>query len=203
MNAVQFDYLKFRDVVHVIAERCPIDQLGRVKLHKTLYFADMFTYVATGAALTGAVYRKQPRGPMAAPLGRALSDLVSGGALVVERSNYFGFEKDSFRVLKPADRSRLSDQELALLDEIIDFTCRDNSAKTISEISHTPAWDAVAPGEIMQYRMAHLMFATDDLDDASVWAAEEEQKIEDGAAKFLEPAAVRDFRARLLSRRST
>lgn len=195
---VQFDYLKFRDVVHVIAERCPNDRLGRVKLHKTLYFADMFTYVGTGRALTGAEYRRQPRGPMASALGRALRDLQDDGSIRIEREDYFGLQKDRFVVARPADRSRLTDRELALLDEIIQFTCVDHTARSISELSHTPAWDSVPPGEVMPYRRAHLMFASTDYDDVEAWAEAEEQKGEAGSDRYLDPAAVRAFRNRLL-----
>lgn len=196
MSAVQFDYLKFRDVVHQIAERCPEDRLGRVKLHKTLYFADMFSYVATGRPLTGAEYRRQPRGPMATSLPRALKDLIAEGALVLRRENYFGFEKDVFGVGEPAPRHRLSDAEVALLDEVIKFTCLDNNARTISEISHTRAWESVASGEIMPYRQAYLMFASSDEDDDEALTRQELES-EAGTTGWMGPDAVRAFRARL------
>ena len=200
---VQFDYLKFRDVVHVIAERCPSDRLGRVKLHKTLYFADMFSYVGTGKALTGAEYRRQPKGPMATALGRALRDLEREGLVRVIREDYFGFQKDRFVVEKPANRSRLSPHELALLEEVIQFTCLDNSARSISELSHTPAWDSVETGGVMPYSRAHLMFASTDYDDVTAWAEAEEQKGEAGSERYLDPAAVRAFRSRILPGRGS
>lgn len=200
---IQFDYLKFKDVVHLIAERCPQDKLGRVKLHKTLYFADMFSYVGSGRPLTGAVYRRQPRGPMAVALNRALSDLQRDGALEVRREEFFGFDKDVFEVRSAAPRSRLTAEEICFLDEIIRFTCHENSAQSISEISHTAAWEAVPNGSIMPYSQAYLMFASDDTSDAEEWAAQQEHEVEAGAGGWLEPEAVAAFRARVLAGRST
>jgi hypothetical protein len=49
---VQFDRAKFKDTVHYICGKCPADELGKVKLHKTLYFADMIHFVDTGTPLT-------------------------------------------------------------------------------------------------------------------------------------------------------
>ncbi|MGL6043997.1 MAG: type II toxin-antitoxin system antitoxin SocA domain-containing protein, partial [Sandaracinobacteroides sp.] len=80
---IQFDYLKFKDAVHYIAHRCPASKLGRVKMHKTLYFSDMLSYVASGKPLTGATYRRQPKGPMAVELGRAINELKADGAIEV------------------------------------------------------------------------------------------------------------------------
>lgn len=198
---VQFDYLKFRDLVHLIAERCPGDRLGRVKLHKTLYFADMFAYVGTGKALTGAEYRRQPKGPMATALTRALRDLQRDGSIKIRREDYFGFQKDRFDVERPADRSRLTDAEIALVDEIIRFTCYENDARSISELSHTPAWDNVPTGEVMPYHQAYLMFAsTDDDDDEEL--DRQDADIEALTTRYLDPAAVGNLRARLQSGRS-
>jgi len=202
MNSVQFDYMKFKEAVHVIAHLCDSEALGRVKLHKTLYFADMIQYVATGQPLTGATYRRQPKGPMASELGRALADLQREGALEISQQPYFGFWKDSFRSLRSPALYRFTESELALLEDVISFTCKGNSAKSISEISHTAAWEAAGNGEVVPYSQAILMFDSDDYDDAAEWALAEEKKLASGTAQLLGPEAVVDFRARLLGRRS-
>lgn len=41
MEPVQFDREKFLDVIHLICDRIDAAELGRVKLHKALYFSDM------------------------------------------------------------------------------------------------------------------------------------------------------------------
>ncbi|MBV8971594.1 MAG: hypothetical protein JO290_04810, partial [Sphingomonadaceae bacterium] len=109
-----------------------------------------------------------------------------------------GFLKDRFVVERPADLTRLSPQEIKLVDEIIQFTCIENTARSISEISHTRAWESVPPGEVMPYRQAHLMFASTDYEDVEAWAEAEEAKGEAGTGRYLDPEAIRAFRARLL-----
>ena len=199
--SMQFDYLKFKDTVHYIAHRCKGDELGRVKLHKSLYFADMIRFVASGLPLTGATYRKQPRGPMAVELGRALADLQAEGRISVESQPYFGFLKDVFRSRCDPDLARLSADEMALIDDIVAFTCRENSARSISELSHTAAWDAAENGRVMPYHQAYLMFGSDDYEDAADWAANEEALIETSSPRWLDHEAVRNFRGRIFSGR--
>src|SRR6266849_9373459 len=60
---IQFDRAKLLDVVHYVCAKVPVPELGRVKLHKNLYFADMLHFAATGRPLTGVEYQKQPFGP--------------------------------------------------------------------------------------------------------------------------------------------
>ena len=69
---IQFDRRKLLSVVHCICATGPVEELGRVKLHKILYFADMLHYAARGQPLTGVEYQKQPFGPAARHLTWAL-----------------------------------------------------------------------------------------------------------------------------------
>ena len=93
----QFHREKFKDVVHYIVARTNPDELGRVKLHKTLYFADMLWFIDKGVALTGAEYRKQPMGPCASRLTWALNALELEGRIKQAREWYYGYEKHASR----------------------------------------------------------------------------------------------------------
>ena len=62
-GSVQFDREKFLEAVHYICTHCDPRELGRVKLHKILYFADMLHYVGYGRPLTGEEYQKQNSAP--------------------------------------------------------------------------------------------------------------------------------------------
>jgi hypothetical protein len=90
---VQFDRAKLKHAVHYICARCPVDELGKVRLHKMLYFADMLHFIGTGTPLTGVQYQKQKLGPIARHLNWAIDELIREGRLRVERRDYFGFEK--------------------------------------------------------------------------------------------------------------
>jgi hypothetical protein len=59
------DLQKLKDVVHYICAQCRQDELGNVKLHKILYFADMLHFLGSNRPLTGVEYQKQSFGPVA------------------------------------------------------------------------------------------------------------------------------------------
>jgi len=135
---VQFDRAKLKDAVHYICAKCPVDELGKVKLHKILYFADMIHFIGTDAPLTGVQYQKQKFGPMARHLNWAIDDLIKDNRLRVEKRDYFGFEKMDYHALGGVDRNRLNENARRVLDEVIEFV-RSRSAKAISELGLYPA----------------------------------------------------------------
>lgn len=155
---IRFDREKFLSVVHYIIGRMSddLDALGKTKLHKCLYYADMMKFVDVGEPLTGAEYRKAPFGPVARYLDWALKKLAEQGRVEVHARDYFGLRKIDFRSLKPSGSNLLNDYERNLLDDIVAFVCG-FSAKEISEISHTAPWRLVSMGETIPYSSAYLL----------------------------------------------
>lgn len=172
----QFDRQKFKAVVHYVAASTRPEELGRVKLHKILYFADMLTYLAFGRPLTGEEYQKQQFGPTARHLGVALKELTADGRLNVSRALFYGFPKDTFESLEQPRSDLLSRDERRLLDDVIDDVCA-RSAREISEISHTAAWELAAIGESLPYFTAYLMAPAEVTDDDLAWGMGEAGKI--------------------------
>lgn len=173
---VQFDREKLLAVIHYVCEKLPTAELGRVKLHKILYFSDMLHFAATGRPLTGVEYRKQPFGPVARHLIWALRTLEENGCIEVRRRTYFGFPKDDFIVLRPSDRSRLSELERHLVDDVADFVCG-RSAREISELSHNAAWESAAVGERLPYFTAFNLSPVEVTDDDVAWGESEARRI--------------------------
>jgi uncharacterized phage-associated protein len=173
---IQFDRSKLLSVVHYICATVPVEELGRVKLHKILYFADMLHYAARGQPLTGVEYQKQPFGPAARHLKWALQTLEDRGQLTVSRRDYFGFPKDDFLSLREPDPESLTGYERELLGEVADFV-RLRSARQISEFSHNDAWSAVSMGERIPYYTAYSLcpVALDENDLA--WGELEARKV--------------------------
>lgn len=198
-ESFQFDREKFKALVHYVCATCPADQLGAVKLNKVLYFSDMIHFATRGAPVTGATYRKRPLGPTTDQLLSAICELERAGAIYVEDVNYFGYIKKQYSSLTQPDISRLNDDERALVDEVIDFVCRNNTARTISEFSHNRAWEIAEPGAEIPYHTAFLMFPTHVSPEAFEWAARERKDIEGKAARGepLVRRSFRDFRGRV------
>lgn len=165
---VQFDRSKFMDVVHYVCAKVPVAELGRVRLHKILYFVDMLHFTATHRPLTGVEYRKQPFGPAARHLVWALQELREKGVLEVKRRDYFGFPKDDFIALQPFDSSRLSTRELQLIDDVVDFVSG-KSIREFSELSPYDAWEAVAMGERIPYFTAFNLYPVEITDEDVAW----------------------------------
>ena len=52
----QFDRQKFKAMIHYVVSKCPPENLGRTKLNKVGFYADMRAYLQLGRPLTGESY---------------------------------------------------------------------------------------------------------------------------------------------------
>jgi uncharacterized phage-associated protein len=170
----RFDRAKFKDVVHFICSNSKPEELGNVKLHKILYFADMLTYLSTGEPLTGVEYQKQQFGPVARYLSSALNQLSIEGRIRIEKRDYFGYQKSDYISIQTPPREKFSNQEVRLLLDVIDYVSA-KSAKEISELSHDAAWHAARIGETIPYYAA-LGLLPARVSEADISAAIEEAK---------------------------
>jgi uncharacterized phage-associated protein len=148
---ITFDRAKFKAVVHFVCDRCEPSQLGNVKLHKILYFADMMKFAGSGEPLTGADYVKQQFGPVARHLTAALVELSNENKIKIENVDYFGFTKKQYTSLDT--HGDLSNSEIDLLTEVIDFVCN-RTAREINELSHDKAWHTAKMGQRIPYAAA-------------------------------------------------
>jgi len=192
---------KLKEAVCRVVDGCKARDLGAVKLHKVLYYADMLSYLESGKPMTGAVYRKRPFGPTCDALLSVLSELDADGAIQVEEVNYYGYMKREFRPLKPHNYSHLSDREVALLDSMVQFVCYQNTAKSISDFSHDIVWDMVDFGQDIPYHAAlnwlPVEVPQEALDEAAaVWAGIENK--ESVRKATLEGRVLSPLRARLV-----
>ena len=201
---MQFDRAKLKAAILYICSQCERSQLGAVKLHKALYYADMVHYAQSGAPVTGATYRKRPLGPTADALLPILREMESTGAIRIHEVDYFGFRKKEYEPLEPPQMERFSEKEVTLLDEVIDFVCRNNTAKTISDFSHGMAWEIVDFGDELPYYSALHLFPNQVSLEAMEWAAGAMSDVEAERSQRdpLDYPLFADFRKRILQERS-
>jgi uncharacterized phage-associated protein len=177
---------KLKDVVHYVCAHCRQDELGNVKLHKILYFADMLHFLSVNKPLTGVEYQKQNFGPVARHLSWALNELCKEGVLRVQKRDYYGFKKTDYLSLQSPSPSRLSNSEIALINDVVGFVC-ERSAKEISELSHMEPWKAAEIGEVLPYYSALGLLPSvatdDDVEDAVAEARAIRHEIENEAAR--------------------
>lgn len=155
---IQYDRQKMRAVVLRTCHACRPADLGAVKLHKVLYYLDMMMYAHQRQAVTGATYLKRPNGPMASELLAALRDMERDGDIRVDTVNYHGFLKKEYYALTDEPQDILNTEEQSMLDDVIDFVCRKNTAKSISDYSHALPWEMAELGGVIPYHSAMLLF---------------------------------------------
>jgi len=201
---MQFDRAKLKAVVLYACSKCDPSQLGAVKLHKILYYTDMIQYAYVGSPVTGATYRKRPFGPTCDQLLIVIADLVREKALEVEEVEYFGFRKKEYIAKAQPESNRLNASEQNLLDEVLDFVCRQNTAKTISEFSHNIAWELAKFGDILTYPSAFHLFPNQASPEAFEWGLTKAADIEAERSQgdSLDYDSYSAFRARVLEKSS-
>lgn len=197
-NQHQFDVEKLKTLVLYVCSKCEPTQLGAIKLHKTLYFSDMLFYAENGHPITGAIYRKRPLGPTCDAILPIIRDLERDGDLEVTTVNYHGYHKKQFICKNIPDMTRINDKEKLVVDEMIDFVCKNNTAKMISDLSHNRAWDHADFGDVITYSSVFKIFPNPVSLEALDWASNEVKQI---AAKPTSESVVRkplsDLRASL------
>lgn len=172
----KFDREKFLDVVLYICASTTPDKLGRVKLHKILYFSDMLSFLSSEQPITGERYQKQKFGPVARHLSWALEKLQESGAIEVSRKNIFGYEKFCFRALQSPASNRISNDDKNILDHVIGFVS-EKTASEISEFSHADPWKLAEMGEDIPYFTAYYLHPTEVNESDIEWATQEVEKL--------------------------
>ena len=181
---MQFDRSKFKEAVLYVISLCAPERLGAVKLNKILYFSDMLLYAWAGHPLTGATYKKRPHGPTTDALLPALRDLQREGIIHVGKSDYFGYIKTVFTLrVSLSSLPSLHEDEKDLIREIADFVANQNTAKTISELSHNLAWEMAEFGAELPYYSAFALFPTTVSEETIEWAKSKVDEIETSRAR--------------------
>lgn len=178
MRKFNLDKKKLKEAICLVVANCKPEELGAVKLHKVLYYADMLNYIANGIPITGATYKKRPFGPTCDAMLWSVKELEQEKAIRVEENEFHGYRKKEFHRLRHCNYSSLSEEEINTYKDVIEFVCRNNTAQTISDFSHDMVWDMVEFGEDIPYNAALNWIPTEVSEDALGWVVEESGKVE-------------------------
>ncbi len=158
VQTMQFNREKMRAVILRTCHACASEQLGAVKLNKVLYFLDMISYATNGLSVTGATYRKRPFGPTTDQVLGVLRDMKASGDIDIKEDNFHGYTKKNYIPLVSEPDHVLNEGEQSLLDDVIEFVCRENTAREISEFSHQLPWEMAESGGVIEYYTSLLLF---------------------------------------------
>lgn len=141
-----------------------MEQLGKTKLMKLLYFADFDHFERFAESITGARYRRLEHGPVPDDAWQALDDMVASGRLNEEQVPQASFSLTRYT---PAEKASLTifdqDERETLVKTAERFKLF--TTKQIEAVSHTEApWIAVNPNEIIPYHLAYYRNTYGELD---------------------------------------
>lgn len=177
MPRFQLSRPKLKQAIVRALQSCTPEQTGAVKLHKVLYYSDMVSFLESGAPITGAEYRKRPHGPTFDGLLSVLAEMERDGVISIEAVTYFGYLKKQFRLLRGGNFDLLSEAETKILDEVIEFVCHHNTARSISEFSHDVVWEMVDSGDVIPYHSA-FNWLPSEVEDADLeWATDVREQV--------------------------
>ncbi len=151
-RSITFERRKFRELILYIAQQTADDPwFGDTHLNKALYWADAKSYVRLGRPMTGARYFKLQFGPGARALKPVREELVREGLVEIQ-------ERQTRKTLprkRPADTSLFSEEELALVDEVIAWL-GGQTAGQVRDVSHeeSAGWRLVGMKEDIPYYTA-------------------------------------------------
>lgn len=142
------DWAKFKTVVHYICFKCHDPSvLGATKLNKVLWHSDVLAYKERGQVITGEKYIKHQYGPFSPHLEEAVSELVQEKAIIVRDAEFFDLTKKEYIALKKPDISSLKAEEVSWIEDMINYVCHKNTARSISKSTHDDIWEMAVIGE--------------------------------------------------------
>ena len=145
---------RFRELLVYVCEKTSDRPLGDTKLNKVLYWSDFRAYRELGRSITGVRYQKLRYGPGAVPLLPARRDLVRDEVVTMETRQGGRYAQKTTFAQRPADTSLFTDDELALVDEVIAWI-KPMTAQEASDLSHAEAgWNLVGDQEDIPYETA-------------------------------------------------
>lgn len=155
-----YDHDKFAEMLLYIVSQVEDEPTnGDTKLNKLLYYADVTAFRRTGQAISGARYKHQRRGPIAAALMPVRTELEEQDRLEVTEHpvGNTGASQRRTKTLDQPDQEVFSEAELEIMDEIVE-RFRGCRASEMEKYAHDePSWAMTKDEDNMSYRSSLLL----------------------------------------------
>ncbi|MEM7523542.1 MAG: Panacea domain-containing protein [Pseudomonadota bacterium] len=145
------------EVVIYVVGHTDSSQLGKTKLNKVMWHADVLHYRRYGKTITGQEsYARLQNGPVPNGIYEVLRKLKDNGALAERHvPTPGGVRHELFNLVQP-DPSWFDSAEVETLYEAMSFITR-MSAKQASDNTHGPIWEELRNKEQMSIRAASVI----------------------------------------------
>jgi uncharacterized phage-associated protein len=149
-----FDEDRFREAVAYIAWQMRDDpEFGRVKVAKTLFYADFECFAEQAEPLTGARYEHWPFGPYPPVLYRVEQELMSTGQAELHEAEHTG-DVDKLLLKRRPDTPHLADWHRLMLDMKMRELAEQPTWKVSDESHEHPGWALTDDREEIPYEAA-------------------------------------------------
>lgn len=144
-----------KELAHYIIFRREPAEVGRTKLAKILWAADIMMYRRHGRSVSGADgFVKLQHGPVPIGFFEVIDSLLAEGKIVArDTPTPVAYRKEYLWLVEP-DVSNFSGEEIAIIEEAADYICKNHTATSISNASHDALWDETAAGGHIDLRAA-------------------------------------------------
>jgi len=151
---VVVNILKMEQMLHYIIYKVGnLPHIGKTVLWKLMYFSDFNYYELYEKHLTGEQYRKLEHGPAPSNFDSAIEELINAKKIRLLKNKYHGHTQEKYLALDKPDTSKLSKDELRVIDKAINkLSCF--NATQISALSHLDMpWKATDDKRIINYEL--------------------------------------------------
>src|SRR5436190_1088752 len=111
-----FELDKLKELIVLLARHQSVSNLGATKLAKLVYYIDAEAMRHLGESVTASDFIKHEHGPVPSRLERALKQLRRAEAIRIDGQAFFDYELQKVDALRDADRTRFTNDELAIID---------------------------------------------------------------------------------------
>ena len=149
--------LRTGDLAQFIIGSTSPGELGKTKLFKTMWWADVLHYRRYGETVSGlSAYVRMPKGPVPKNIYPILRDLKAAGKILERQVNLGEAVRHEFIAIAPADPDRFTSREIQSIYRAIDLV-RPLTAAQASDMTYGPVWCVLGDGEDMPVRAAAVV----------------------------------------------
>ena len=100
-----------------------------------------------GQPITGTVYKRKPRGPVAAEHSKVINTLIADGFVKEGHAEKRGKFRRVIDSIREPDTTQFTDAELDLFNRVLDYVTTETTTNEISDQSHGDIWKLATDGE--------------------------------------------------------
>ncbi len=138
---------RMAQIAHYVIFSRNHQELGKTKLAKILWSADLMMYRLHGKTVTGSTHAiKLQFGPVPKDFFEAIKQLKRDGKIVERETPTLAGQRIEYIWISEPDLTGLTAEDVATVDRVAEWICKNHTAASISEATHDALWEEVRIG---------------------------------------------------------